>query len=111
MTRRELSQVFYLKNEIEQEERRLAQLEICRAPESEISETRRVIKLKKEEAEIRQQQAMRYILDIPDVQLRQIFWLRHIDLLSWNAVAMRIGGDNTADGVRKAHDRYIQRTA
>lgn len=111
MTRRELSQVYYLKKEVEQEERRLAQLEVCRAPDNEKEETRRVIELKKEEAEIRQQQAMRYILNIPDVQLRQIFWLRHIDSLSWNTVAMRIGGDNTADGVRKAHDRYLNRTA
>ena len=28
---------------------------------------------------------------------------------AWAAVAVRIGGDNTADGVRMAHDRYIAR--
>lgn len=50
-----------------------------------------------------------FILDIDDAQLRQIMYLRFVKRLSWQAVANRIGGGNTADGVRKRCNRYIKR--
>lgn len=108
MTKRELAQYFYLDKEILYEKRRLAELELSRAPESELSETRRVIACKLEEAEILRGRILREIMEIDDTFLRQIFLMRHVDLLSWAAIAMRIGGDNTPDSVRMAHDRYIR---
>lgn len=49
-----------------------------------------------------------YILTVEDVQLRQIMFLRFIEHLTWREVAMRIGGGNTEDGVRKRCNRYVR---
>lgn len=108
MTKRELQQYYYLDKEITAERLRLAELELLQAPDGEIGETRRVIRCKLEEAEIAKQRILREIMEINDAFLRQIFLMRHVDLLSWAAIAARIGGDNTPDGVRMAHDRYIK---
>ena len=110
MTKRDLAQYYYLKKDIALEEQRLAMLELSAAPPDEIEQTRKVIELKKAEAELQYQRTTREIYGIDDIFMRQIFLMRHIDLMSWAAIAMRIGGDNTADGVRMAHDRYILRS-
>lgn len=109
MTKRELNQTYYLKKEIADEYTRLAQLEASKAPPEVVDETRRVIELKKAEAELSLQRVMRVILGIEDIRLRRIFWLRHIELKSWAAIAVDVGGGNTPDGVRIAHDRHIPR--
>ncbi len=49
----------------------------------------------------------RFIEDIPDSQIRQIFTLRYVEGLSWGQVANQIGGGNTEDGVRMTHNRYL----
>jgi hypothetical protein len=49
-----------------------------------------------------------YIESIDDSLLRQIISLRHINGLTWGQVAASIGGGNTAESVRKIHDRYLQ---
>lgn len=108
MTARDLKQYYYLGKEIEYEKQRLAGLEMAIAPEAELNETRRVIECKITEAEIAKGRILREIMEIDDAFLRQIFVMRHVDLLSWAAIAARIGGDNTPDGVRMAHDRYIK---
>lgn len=108
MTARDLKQYYYLGKEIEYEKQRLAELEMAIAPEAELDETRRVIECKITEAEISKGRILREIMEIDDAFLRQIFVMRHVDLLSWAAIATRIGGDNTPDGVRMAHDRYIK---
>ena len=50
-----------------------------------------------------------YILDIEDAQLRQIMFLRFVKRLSWQTIATRIGGGNTADGVRMKCNRYVRK--
>lgn len=108
MTKRELQQYYYLDKEIAAERLRLGELELMQAPDGELDETRKVIRCKLEEAELMRQRILREIMGIDDAFLRQIFVMRHIDLKSWAAIAMCIGGDNTPDSVRKAHDRYIK---
>jgi hypothetical protein len=49
-----------------------------------------------------------YILNVEDAQLRQIMYLRFVKRLSWQTVANRIGGGNTADGVRMRCNRYVK---
>lgn len=49
-----------------------------------------------------------YIARIDDALTRRIFELRYIDGCSWVQVARRIGGGNTAESVRKRHNRYIR---
>lgn len=48
-----------------------------------------------------------YIDNIDDSQIRQVITLRYINGLSWDQVAASMGGNNTADSIRMAHNRYL----
>ncbi|WMM26682.1 hypothetical protein RBU61_08385 [Tissierella sp. MB52-C2] len=48
-----------------------------------------------------------YINNIGDSLVRQIFTLRYINGLEWKQVAASIGGNNTADSVRMIHNRFL----
>lgn len=48
-----------------------------------------------------------FISSIKDSHIRRIVSLRVVDGLSWNKVALKMGGGNTEDSVRKAFDRFI----
>lgn len=50
-----------------------------------------------------------FISSIPDSQMRRIINLRFIQRLSWNAVAMRMGGGNTDETVRQAFHRFMNK--
>lgn len=49
-----------------------------------------------------------FVEEIDDSLLRQIIILRHVNGLTWEQVAAEVGGGNTADSVRKMHDRYFE---
>lgn len=49
-----------------------------------------------------------YIRSVDDPFIRNAMRYRFVDCLSWSAVAWRIGGNNTGDGVRMAVKRYVQ---
>ena len=49
-----------------------------------------------------------YINNIDDSLIRQIISLRYINGLTWEQVAAHIGGNNTADSVRKAAERFLK---
>lgn len=49
-----------------------------------------------------------YIESIEDSRIRRIFRYRYMDDMSWTRVAMMMGGDQTADSCRKAHDRFLE---
>ena len=51
-----------------------------------------------------------FIDNIPDSETRRIFRYRYIAgkrRWSWQKIAVKIGGGNTADGVRMIHNRYL----
>lgn len=53
-----------------------------------------------------------FVHSIADSQTRRIFRMRYIDgevKPSWKWIAFRIGGGNTADGVRMTHNRYLEK--
>lgn len=50
-----------------------------------------------------------YIESIDDSLIRQIIILRYIKGLTWDQVAVHIGGGNTADSVRMALNRFLER--
>ena len=50
-----------------------------------------------------------FIEDIEESYLRQIFELRNLEGLTFRAVALRLGGVETEDGVRMKHDRYLRK--
>ena len=52
----------------------------------------------------------RFLNTVNDSYIRRIITFRYIDHMPWNRVADRIGGGNTEDSVRKALDRYLEKT-
>jgi hypothetical protein len=50
----------------------------------------------------------RYIESVTDSQMRIILSLRYVNGLNWVHIAMSLGGGNTPDGERKAHDQFLQ---
>jgi replicative DNA helicase len=128
MNKAALSRLYYLNRETEQEKNRLAQLESAVTSASanitglphvrninrmqdmiaEIANLRQIIKAKIALSVEEYGRITRYIETVADPLMRQILKLRHADLLSWAQVAEQAGGNNTADSVRKMHDRFVK---
>ena len=49
-----------------------------------------------------------YLKNVGDSFIRQILILRYVNGLTWEQVAANIGGNNTADSVRKVAERYLK---
>lgn len=130
MTVKELSQLYWLNREIEEDKRRLEELEaMASSPKSqkldgmphapgysdalarcvaEIVDLQAIIAAKQLQCIHERNRLERYISDIPDSLTRQIFALRFINGLTWYQTAMHIGGGNTEDGVRQRVYRYLK---
>lgn len=135
MNKKQLSQIRYVKNEIEILRKQLAEI-TCRVatdtvtgsdphfPYTERTFTisgidydeyhQKAQKLQRRlEKRVKQlvqliEDTYEYIENIDDSLIRQIITLRHINGLTWEQVAARIGGNNTADSVRMMHDRFLR---
>lgn len=128
MTRRELSQVYHLRKEIEEDRARLHRLEAAATSTSpsnggsggsgiptdrtaiaaSIADLRAQIADKVEREHRELIRLMDYIDTISDALTRRIFKLRFADGLSWAAIANRIGGGNTPDMARQRCYRYLR---
>lgn len=51
----------------------------------------------------------KYIEDIEDRLVQLILRYRYLDGLTWNEVAIKLGGDNTEDSVRKRAERHLEK--
>ncbi len=132
MTLNELSQLYWLKKEIEADRQRLKILRMkADAPTSDWSavpgvhsfgnKLEAIAAKELELEELIEHKIMRcigeqiklekYIEDIPDSYMRQIFTMRFIYNFSWLKISMKLGGGNTEDAVRVAVRRYIQKSA
>ena len=129
MTLKELSQLYYLNREIEMDKRRLHELEaeavsispnltgMPRSPgvsdkvgryAAEIADLKGIIEAKIQQCTYERNRLERYIMDIDDSLLRQIFTYRFINGLPWRQVADSIGGGNTAGSVKMMCYRYLK---
>ena len=127
MTSKQLDQVFNLTREKRELEKMLLEIPDITAvrydsigvsnsgissPVQKIAEQREkireLISMKLAEISVAEREILEYIFSINDSQMRRIMRLRHIELKSWLQVANAIGGNNTADSVRKMHDRFLQ---
>ena len=130
MTVKELSQLYWLNREIEEDKKRLDDLEAAASsPKSpnwdgmphapgytdtlgrlvaEIVDLQAIIAAKQLQCIHERNRLERYISDIPDSLTRQIFALRFINGLTWYQTAMHIGGGNTEDSVRQRVYRYLK---
>lgn len=131
MTIKELSQLYYLNREIEDCQKKLEELESQRGVSAvviddmphgkgpaksrveqlaaEIVDLQAIIHAKQIECLHERNRLERYIAEIPDSLTRQIFEYRFANCLPWHQVALHIGGDNTADSVRMACKRYLEK--
>ncbi len=100
MTGNDLMQAYYLEKEIES----------WKMDENLLEGTEEIKKVSKKIKELtkKREEIVNYILDIDDSQTRLIFKLRCFNLLSWNAVADKIGGMNSEYTVKKRFYRYIK---
>ena len=125
MTRRELSQVYHLRKEIEEDRARLHRLEAAATSASpsnggsggsgtptdrtaiaaSIADLRAQIADKVEREHRELIRLMDYIDTIDNAYIRRIFKARFVDGRSWQAVAVRVGG--TADSVKKICYRFF----
>ena len=129
MTKQDLSQLYYLRREIARDEDRLAELEAALdglgaarvtgmpagAPDADrtglqvarILELRQIINAKLARARAEEVYLAGYIAGVQDSLIRQILTARYLDGKSWAGVAAAVGGMNTPDSVRKAHERWL----
>ena len=130
MTKKELYQLYHLNLEIRDETERLKQLEAAArdtsvkssglphitgianktALSADIADCRNLIEAKTKASVAEYNRLIRYIASVDDAFIRRILKLRFVDGNPWWKVAYIIGGNNTADGVRKAIDRFLSRS-
>ncbi len=129
MTKKELSQVYYLDKEIKRDKERLKELqakaykitqEMGGMPSSrkksdkvgnyavEIAEQKSLIREKIKKCIYLQNRIIRYINSIEDSLIRQILTERYIELKSWRQIAFVVGGGNTENSVRMIHNRFLE---
>lgn len=129
VTNKELSQLYYLNKEIKQLESKLMELEttaykatpnLTGMPGSgkcsdkvgryaaEIADLKALINLNIEKCWHEKRRLERYIQSIDDSLIRQIFFLRYIELKKWEDVAASLGGNNTENSVKQIHSRYLR---
>lgn len=125
MTNKELQQVYYLRKEIKMWKNKLKELSDLKAvnynsnghsngissPVQELAERRekirQIITGKENEIILQEQVITEYIMTIDISLIRQIMYKRHIELKSWSIIAAEVGGKNTAESVRKMHERFL----
>ena len=131
MTIRELSKLYYIKKLIDRDTRRLIELEaklhpggmnlsgIPRksSPKNMIEEIVPIISELKDKIKQEQEKYMReqvaieeYIRSVEDYQIRLILSYRFVDLMTWQQIAQKIGGNNTEDSVKKICYRYLRKS-
>ena len=130
MTEKQLNQIYYLSKEKKMWENKLNEITEIKAMGYENSGAGRssevsspVVRLAEQREKIRdiisaklaeisyvEREILEYINTIDDSLIRQIMIHRHIELKSWVQVANAIGGNNTAESVRKMHDRFLQKS-
>lgn len=131
MTKKELSSIYYIRQEIKMWEEQL-ELLTCKAQgkamrltgmpfapssgtgdqmadiavrKADITE---LIERKKERLQQEQKEIIEWIMTIDDTFIRQIILYRHVRCYTWQEVAESIGRI-TPESIRKQHDRYLKK--
>ncbi len=132
MTKKELSQLYYLNREIVQLQGRISELE-CLATScttkitgmpttpaladklacyvAEIADLKSLLDLSLKKCFYELNRLNRYIQGIDDSEIRMIFSLRYVNGLSWQQIAFSIGGGNSEDGVKKKAYRFLKKSS
>lgn len=130
MTKKELSQLYWLNREIEEEKRKLRELEAAATSSTAtitglphvsgahdkigdmailIAEQRDLIDLKVRQSVIEYNRLNRYIAGVEDAQMRMILSLRYVNGMSWQQVAFAIG-ETDEQYPRRKHNKFLQKS-
>ncbi len=130
MTKKELSQLYYLKKEIKEQQRRLKELEIlatnCTANvtglpngngvsdkianyATEIADLKSLLDLNLKKCFYELNRLDRFIQSIDDPLLRQTVLYRFEKNMSWSQIARMLGGNNKPESIRKKLYRYLKK--
>lgn len=130
MTKQELSQLYYLNREIEEQQKRLQELECistsCTANitgmphgtitgdkismyAAEIADLKELLDLNLKKCFYEFNRLTRYINNIQDSELRMILSLRFVNGLCWEQVAASISPYASGESVRKASERFLNK--
>lgn len=130
MTKKELSQLYYLNREIEEIQRRITELEglatgctskITGMPmlhevsdkvgkyAAELADLKCLLDLNLKKCFYELNRLNRYIESVTDSKMRMILSLRYVNGLCWEQIAASISTYTTEDSVRKAHDRFLKK--
>ncbi len=128
MTKKELSQLYYLKKEIKEQQRRLAELEavaincstkITGLPTgtgisdkignyaAQIADLKALLDLNLKKCFYELNRIDRFIQSVEDSQIRIILTLRYIQGLSWQKIAYAIG-ENDEQYPRRKHNAFLR---
>ena len=128
MTKKELSQLYYLKKEIKEQQRRIAELEaaatncstkITGLPSgkgisdkignyaAQFADLKALLDLNLKKCFYELNRLDRFIQSVEDPLIRQILLYRFEKHMSWRQIARAIGGNNTSESLRKKLYRYL----
>lgn len=128
ITKRELSQLYYLSREIERDKRRLKELEALAEGTTqhltgmpiapgfgdktaryaiEIMELKEIIECNLRRYMIEYNRLMRFISEVKDSQMRQILTLRYLNGLTWQRIATEIG-ETDESYPRRKHNKFLK---
>lgn len=129
MTKKELSQLYYLKKEIKEQQRRIAELEAaatkCTANISgmpsgkgisdkvgkyaaRIADLKAILDLNLKKSFYELNKLTRYIESIEDSEMKLIFSFRYIQNMSWYEISKNLGSLGDGSTERKKHNRFLK---
>ena len=129
MTKKELSQLYYLKKEIKEQQQRIAELEAaatkCNANISglpsgkgisdkvgqyaaQIADLKALLDLNLKKSFYEFNRLTRYIESIKDSEMKLIFYLRYIQNMSWYEISKNLGSLGDGSTERKKHNRFLK---
>lgn len=128
MTAERLNQLWALKKEREELERKIVELEAIAtsttpntsgagfsgrisdktAIAAEIADAKNLLNELIHKRVREMNRIMRYISNVEDAWIRILLWHRYVNCMTWEAVAQSVGGGNTAANVRIACARYLR---
>ena len=128
MTSRELKNLYYLKKEIKEQQRRIAEAvatncstKITGLPTgkgisdkignyaAQIADLKALLDLNLKKCFYELNRLDRFIQSVDDPLLRQILTCRFVNGYSWRKIAFQIGGGNSVDSVKKKLYRYLKK--
>ena len=130
MTKKELSQLYYLKKEIKEQQRRIAELEaaatncstkITGLPSgkgisdkignyaAQIADLKALLDLNLKKCFYEFNRLNRYIEEVNEPLMKQIMIYRFENQMSWMQIEKAMGGKNRAESLRKKLYRYLKK--